>query len=155
MTKRDKVTVDDIIGIVHTDEPTDSVEEVRKLRGRTNERFIVDDAGTLIDIETRNTYDYVSELLPLLNGLTNEIKIAQSVIQMKREQISSLAKVNREGVAKVQSLAKETEQLKKQLMENNCDNCKYSKAIYADVECRKKGLTEWKYNCDEFKGDVE
>ena len=44
MTKRDKVTVDDIIGIVQTDEPTDSVEEVCKLRGRTNERFkLVDD----------------------------------------------------------------------------------------------------------------
>ena len=36
MTKRDKITVDDIIGIVHTDEPTDSVEEVKKLRGREN-----------------------------------------------------------------------------------------------------------------------
>ena len=36
MTKRDKVTVEDIIGIVHTDEPTDSVEEVCKLRGREN-----------------------------------------------------------------------------------------------------------------------
>ena len=54
-----------------------------------------------------------------------------------------------------QDYRKENEQLKTQLMENNCDNCKYSKSIYADVECRKKGLTEWKYNCDEFKGDRE
>ena len=37
MTEQDKVTVDDIIGIVKTEEPTDSVEEVRKLRGRGNE----------------------------------------------------------------------------------------------------------------------
>ena len=36
MTKRDKTTVDDIIGIVHTDETTNSVEEVKKLRGREN-----------------------------------------------------------------------------------------------------------------------
>ena len=36
MTKKDKVTVEDIIGIVHTDETTNSVEEVRKLRGREN-----------------------------------------------------------------------------------------------------------------------
>ena len=46
MTKRDKTTVDDIIGIVHTDEPTDSVDEVRKLRGRDNEKHffkIIDD----------------------------------------------------------------------------------------------------------------
>ena len=72
MTKKDKVTVDDIIGIVHTDEPTDSVEEVCKLRGRTNERFMVDTAGTLIDMVTRNTYDYVSEVCPLLNDIDSE-----------------------------------------------------------------------------------
>ena len=58
-------------------------------------------------------------------------------------------------IQQLNELEKENEELKKQLMENNCDNCKYSKAIYADVECRKKGLTEWKYDCDEFEGDVE
>ena len=93
MTKRDKITVEDIIGIVHTDETTNSVEEVKKLRGR-NERFIVDDAGTLIDIETRNTYDYVSELLPLLNDLTNEIKIARTVLDMNRGMIKELQNEN-------------------------------------------------------------
>ena len=93
MTERDKVTVNDIIGIVHTDETTNSVEEVKKLRGR-NERFIVDDAGTLIDIETRNTYDYVSELLPLLNDLTNEIKIARTVLDMNRGMIKELQNEN-------------------------------------------------------------
>ena len=36
MTEQDKVTVDDIIGIVKTEEQTNSVEEVRKLRGREN-----------------------------------------------------------------------------------------------------------------------
>ena len=67
-----KTTVEDIIGIIHTDETTNSVEEVKKLRGRTNERFIVDTAGTLIDMETRNTYDYVSEVCPLLNDIDSE-----------------------------------------------------------------------------------
>ena len=94
MTKRDKTTVDDIIGIVHTDETTNSVEEVKKLRGRTNERFIVDDTGTLIDMETRNTYDYVSEVLPLLNDLTNEIKIARTVLDMNRGMIKELQNEN-------------------------------------------------------------
>ena len=93
MTERDKTTVEDIIGIVHTDETTNSVEEVKKLRGR-NERFIVDDAGTLIDIETRNNYDYVSELLPLLNDLTNEIKIARTVLDMNRGMIKELQNEN-------------------------------------------------------------
>lgn len=39
MTEQDKVTVDDIIGIVKTEEQTNSVEEVRKLRGRENEQL--------------------------------------------------------------------------------------------------------------------
>jgi uncharacterized coiled-coil protein SlyX len=30
-------------------------------------RFIVDDAGTLIDMETRDTFDIVEEVCPLLN----------------------------------------------------------------------------------------
>ena len=35
----------------------------------TNKRFMVDDAGTLIDTQTRDTYDYVSEVCELLNRL--------------------------------------------------------------------------------------
>ena len=35
-------------------------------------RFIVDDAGTLIDIYTRETYDIVEEVCPLLNQLHEE-----------------------------------------------------------------------------------
>ena len=35
----------------------------------TDKRFIVDDAGTLIDTQTRDTYDYVSEVCELLNEL--------------------------------------------------------------------------------------
>ena len=34
-----------------------------------SERFMIDDAGTLIDLETRDTYDYVSDVLGLLNQL--------------------------------------------------------------------------------------
>ena len=36
------------------------------------ERFIVDTAGTLVDMVTRNTYDYVSEVCPLLNDIDSE-----------------------------------------------------------------------------------
>ena len=60
----------------------------------------------------------------------------------------------RERSKALSKLQKENEQLKQQLLENTCDNCIYSKAIYADVECRKKGLTKWECNCDDFKGDV-
>ena len=38
------------------------------------ERYIIDTCGTLIDMETRNTYDYVSEVCDLLNELNDENK---------------------------------------------------------------------------------
>ena len=37
-----------------------------------SERFMVDDAGTLIDMETRNSYDYVSDVVDFLNNLHEE-----------------------------------------------------------------------------------
>ena len=140
-----KTTVDDIIGIVHTDEPTNSVEEVKKLRGR-NERFIVDTAGTLIDMETRNTYDYVSDVVDLLNNFNNEIKIAQSVIQMKRQQISSLAKSNREGVKKVQSLAKEKENLKDEVYEEIDNALTVLIDLYEDTPVKSQSKMNKLYN---------
>ena len=44
------------------------------------DRFIIDDAGTLIDIQTRNTYDYVTDVCPLLNQLSNENKQIRNII---------------------------------------------------------------------------
>lgn len=35
-------------------------------------RFIVDDAGTLIDMQTRDTFDYVSDVCGFLNELHEE-----------------------------------------------------------------------------------
>ena len=39
-----------------------------------SERFMVDDSGTLIDMVTRDTFDYVSDVVDLLNSLTDENK---------------------------------------------------------------------------------
>lgn len=47
---------------------------------RMTERFIIDDCGTLIDIQTRNTYDYVTDVCPLLNQLSNENKQIRNLI---------------------------------------------------------------------------
>jgi uncharacterized coiled-coil protein SlyX len=58
------------------------------------DRFIVDDAGTLIDIETRNTYDYVSDVCPLLNQLNNEIKENEDIIDKQSDRIITLANEN-------------------------------------------------------------
>lgn len=38
----------------------------------SEKRYIVDDAGTLIDIETREFYDIVEEVVDVLNRLNNE-----------------------------------------------------------------------------------
>ena len=38
------------------------------------ERFMIDDAGTLIDMNTRNTYDYVTDVVTVLNELNDTVK---------------------------------------------------------------------------------
>lgn len=38
------------------------------------ERYMIDNAGTLIDKKTCNTYDYLEEILPILNQQENRIK---------------------------------------------------------------------------------
>ena len=70
MTKRDKVTVEDIIGIVHTDETTDSVEEVCKLRGRTNERFTIKSQDDLFGVVD----NYSADKVCVVNGIRTGIE---------------------------------------------------------------------------------
>ena len=36
------------------------------------EKWMVDDAGTLINMETRDTYDYMEDIVDRLNKLSNE-----------------------------------------------------------------------------------
>ena len=45
------------------------------------ERYMVDDAGTLIDMQTRNTYDYVSEVCPILNRYDAILKTKNETIK--------------------------------------------------------------------------
>ncbi len=46
-----------------------------------NKRYMVDDAGTLIDIQTRDTYDYVSDVVDLLNEQEEEIQQLKTFIK--------------------------------------------------------------------------
>ena len=46
-----------------------------------NKRYMVDDAGTLIDIETRDTYDYVSDVVDLLNTQEEEIQRLKNFVK--------------------------------------------------------------------------
>ena len=86
MTERDKVTVDDIIGLVHTDEMTNSVEEVRKLRGRTNERFKLAD-DYLIEYDG----DYFDLHKPSdIRSLVTVIKYVTDENEQLKEQLKEL-----------------------------------------------------------------
>ena len=59
--------------------------------GMTEKRFMVDDAGTLIDMETRNMYELAYEVVDLLNELNNENTLIKTTIkeayQTERTQI--------------------------------------------------------------------
>ena len=109
MTKKDKVTVDDIIGIVHTDEPTDSVEEVCKLRGRTNERFTMNEDGYIWDNKEPISQETV---LIRLNALHEENEQLKNMVGYIYEEHKRC--VNNYG-AKIKEVEKENEQLKQNI----------------------------------------
>ena len=122
MTERDKVTVDDIIGLVHTDEMTDSVEEVRKLRGRTNERFkLVDDY--LIEYDG----DYFDLHKPSdIRSLVTVIKYVTGENEQLKKDCTVLIYHN-------QDYRKENEQLKHKLKSLN-DNFNHLKRLFDEIE---------------------
>lgn len=49
-------------------------------------KWMVDTCGTLIDITTRNTYDYVSDVCPILNQKEEEIER----LKEEKEQLKTL-----------------------------------------------------------------
>ena len=54
------------------------------------EKWIVDDAGTLINMSTRNHYDYMEEVVDVLNNLSEENE------QLKKEIEEHKAVINKE-----------------------------------------------------------
>ena len=67
----------------------------------TAKRFMVDDAGTLIDMQTRDTFDYVSDVCDLLNE-------QHETIERLKQNINELLSVDIE-----KELLEENEQLRK------------------------------------------
>ena len=51
------------------------------------ERYMVDDCGTLIDMQTRNTYDYVSEVCPVLNMQDKRIKELEDELELYKHYV--------------------------------------------------------------------
>ena len=76
----------------------------------TAKRFMVDDAGTLIDMYTRDTFDYVSDVCDLLNE-------QHETIQRLQQNIDELLSVDIE-----EELLKENEHLKKHIEEHSIDD---------------------------------
>lgn len=56
------------------------------------ERFMIDDCGTLIDMNNRNTYDYVSDVVTLLNELNEENKHLKKRLMIAEDKIKGLMK---------------------------------------------------------------
>ena len=109
------------------------------------ERFIVDDAGTLIDMQTRDMFDIVEEVCPLLNELSEENEQLKTFLESLREELSLADRDNT-------TLEKENEQLKKQL--NRLYN--YFEDWYSEMTSANDFSEIWdNVKEDERWGDVE
>ena len=93
-----------------------------------SERFMVDDAGTLIDVQTRDMFDIVEEVCPLLNILAEEneqLKTKNNAyiqdIEVFKEENQSLKfqldECQNHKLFSRRELEKENEQLKQQIEE--------------------------------------
>ena len=58
----------------------------------TTKRFMVDDCGTLIDMHTRDTFDYVSDVCDLLNELHEENMMLKGEVAHYKLLLMSLEK---------------------------------------------------------------
>ncbi len=57
------------------------------------DRFIIDDCGTLIDTYNRNTYDYVTEIAPILNQQYEEnIRVKQLITEAYNHERTEIGK---------------------------------------------------------------
>lgn len=54
---------------------------------------MVDDAGTLIDMETRDTYDYVEEVCPVLNKQEERIRELEQENEWLKQSNKNLGKI--------------------------------------------------------------
>ena len=112
----------------------------------TTERFMVDDCGTLIDLHTRDTFDYVSDVCELLNVLHSRNKRLEYKIQRERTSFTKIhEKWSREAENKIKELSNENEQLKKEAEEYNEDAMSYQTLYEQQLEKFEKLLSECKH----------
>ena len=61
----------------------------------TKKRFMVDDAGTLIDMQTRDMFDIVEEVCPLLNELHEENQVLFLQMMLYKSELDVFANQNK------------------------------------------------------------
>ena len=76
------------------------------------ERFMGDDAGTLIDMQTRDMFDIVEEVCPLLNALFDENEELKSKLGYEKRQHRHWKKECLESIKEIAQLKREIVQLK-------------------------------------------
>ena len=113
-------------------------------------RFMVDDAGTLIDMSTRDTYDYVSDVVDVLNGFVEEQEYLKFKGKQQKEIIKTLIKENEQLKQQVQNIHK---LIDKKIEEADNEFKDYHPERENDIILAKwRALVDLK---DELNGDVE
>lgn len=72
-----------------------------------NKRFMVDDAGTLIDMHTRDMFDIVEEVCPLLNILVDENEELKSKLGYEKREHTHWKKECLESINEIAQLKRE------------------------------------------------
>ena len=111
---------------------------------------MVDDAGTLIDMSTRDTYDYVSDVVDVLNGFVEEQEYLKFKGKQQKEIIKTLIKENEQLKQQVQNIHK---LIDKKIEEADNEFKDYHPERENDIILAKwRALVDLK---DELNGDVE
>lgn len=117
MTKKEKTNVNDIIGIIKTDEPTNSVNEVRKLRGREN-KFTVyinwrnKEKGITNEVVLKDGGQPIAEITSYedawrLRDMLNDYAITNYRLTQDNKRLRNTNKRLRKGYDKMYDLCKE------------------------------------------------
>lgn len=92
-----------------------------------SDRFIVDDAGTLIDLETRDMFDIVEDVCPVLNKLNFLVEMLKQRNDNQAKQLDNLyTLIEREDWESLKNIIVELKEAEEQLQRewglmNDCD----------------------------------
>ena len=112
----------------------------------TTKRFMVDDAGTLIDMHTRDTFDYVSDVCDLLNEQHETIQRLKMETEELNEDAMSYQTLYEQQKQTIQRLKQNIDELL--LVNVEEELLKENEQLKQEVETLQEELAH-------FLGDVE